>query len=313
MRDDSELDREARSWIDILTDRYEKQGLSRAEAARRARIEFDGVAQAKEKVREQRRGARLETFWRDLTYAVRTLRKSPGFTVVAVATLALGIGANSAIFSLVDAVMLRLLPVSHPEQLALLTDPTAAGVDTETTEHGVRELLSYPEFDELRRGNRVFSGLAAVQSEPSNLDLRPVNAGEGHPMRVRGQLVSGEFFDVLGVRPVLGRLLAAADERTVNPAAVLSYDFWRSRFEGNPGVLGMNLRAGSGVFEVVGVAPQGFHGIAVGNDVQVWFPLTLQGQVLPGRDFLKPADTLWLQVMGRLAPGISLSAAQAGI
>ncbi|HUA62008.1 MAG TPA: ABC transporter permease [Verrucomicrobiae bacterium] len=312
-RDDSELDREAQSWIGILTDRYVSQGMSREDAARRARMEFNGVTQAKETVREQRRGAIWETVWRDVAYACRTLRKNPGFTLVAVATLALGIGANSAIFSLVDAVMLRLLPVDHPEQLVLLTDPASSAVDVETRETGVRTLLSYPEFDYLRRNQRVFSGLTAAQSQVSNLELLPEGHSGTAPIHARTQLVSGEFFEVLGVRPLAGRVFTAADDRTASPIAVISYDFWRQQFDASPEVLGRNLRTGHAVFQIVGVTPPEFHGITVGSDVNVWFPITTQPLALPGHDFLKPVDTLWLHVMGRLAPGVSRNAAEAGI
>jgi len=311
--EDADLDREAQAWLDILIDRYQKQGMPRAEAERRARMEFDGVTQTKEKVREARRGAALETFWRDLSYGWRTLRKSPGFAVVAVVTLALGIGANSAIFSLVDAVILRLLPVDHPEQLVLLTDPAASGVDVETQESGVRTILSYPEFVELRRGNRVFSGLTAAGSPILDIDLSPEERGAATSVRARGQLVAGEYFEVLGVRAALGRVFTALEERNASPVAVVSYDFWRRELDGSPAALGSSVRAGRGVFQIVGVAPPDFHGITVGSDVNIWFPITTQPQVLPGRDYLKPADTLWLQVMGRLSPGISIKAAQAGI
>ncbi len=252
-------------------------------------------------------------WWQDVRYSVRSLLKSRGFLVVAVLTLALGIGANTAIFAVVNAVILRALPVSHPEQLVLLTDPDSAATNVETTEHGVRNLLSYPEFVELRSHNSVFSGLLAAQSQPSSLDVTQTESGAVTKARV--QLVSGEFFDVLGVQPALGRAFTAAEDRAPgsNPVAVLSDSFWRRALGADPAVAGKVLRIGGGIFRVIGVAPPGFRGILVGSETEIWLPITMQAQGLPGRDYLKPRDTLWLQVMGRLAPGMSRARAEAGI
>jgi len=157
-----ELDTEVRSYFEIVTERLMAGGLSREEAIRSARLQLEGPEQVKEKVRQARMGFTIETTARDIRYAWRTLRRNPGFTVVAVLTLGLGIGANCAIFSLINAVMLRALPVQHPEQLLLLTDPRESGVAMETTEHGVRRNLSYREFRELQLHNTVFSGLLAA-------------------------------------------------------------------------------------------------------------------------------------------------------
>src|SRR5580704_4385293 len=135
-------------------------------------------------------GATAETSFQDIRYACRVLQKSPGFTSIAVLTLALGIGANTAIFSLIDAVMLRLLPVDHPEQLVLLTDPSERGVSVDTSERGVRERMSYPEFQELRANNKVFSGMFAAQNDVSDLDIIPGESAGGQPVKAHTQLVS---------------------------------------------------------------------------------------------------------------------------
>src|SRR5580658_6428528 len=155
--------------------------------------------------------------WQDLRYAVRTLEKSPGFLSIAVLSLALGIGANSAIFAVINAVMLRALPVANPERLALLTDPGASGTNVETTENGERHMLSYPEFQQLRARNSEFSGMFAAMSAPAALDVG--ESGGAGLAKARVQLVSGEFFDVLGVRPALGRVFTAAEDqaRGANP------------------------------------------------------------------------------------------------
>ena len=251
----------------------------------------------------------------DFRYAIRTLFKSPGFLAVAVLSLGLGIGANTAIFSLINAAMLRALPVVNPDQLVLLTDPGSSGVALETREWGVRNILSYPEFIELRAHNSVFSGVFAAQSAPSDLDVFTGRGGSEQSTKAHVQLVSGEFFNVLGIEPILGRAFTPQEDQVpgANPVAVISYGFWQREYGGDPRVVGSTIRAGQATFHILGVAPSGFHGMLVGSDLDVWLPITMQEQVLRGRNYLKPVDTLWLQVMARLKPGLSPKTAEAGI
>jgi predicted permease len=211
--------------------------------------------------------------------------------------------------------MLRMLPVQRPEQLVLLTDPSESGVDVDTTQHGIRSILSYPEFEELRFHNTVFSGMSAAQSEVSDSDVFLGGSTAVQAIKAHTELVSGNLFQVLGIRPVIGRVFTAEEDKVPggNPVAVVSYDFWQREFGGNSTIVGSTIRVGQGIFQIVGVAPPGFRGILVGSDVDFWFPISMQEQVLPGRDYLKPRDTLWLQVMARLAPGISRKTAEAGI
>ncbi len=251
----------------------------------------------------------------DLRFAFRTFSKSPAFLLVAVLSLGLGIGANTAIFSLINAVLLRYLPVAHPERLVLLTDPGFSGVDVETTERGLRNGLSYPEFQDLQAHNDVFSGMFAAQSFLSELDVAATHSTGEQATKANAQLVSGEFFEVLGVTPSIGRAFTAEEDRApgANPLAVLSYGFWQREFGGDPGVVGKSIRVGKAPFQIVGVAPEGFRGILVGSETDLWMPITMQEQVLPGRNYLRPRDTLWLQAMARLAPGMSRARAEAGI
>lgn len=251
----------------------------------------------------------------DLRYAVRTLSKSPGFLLIAVLSLALGIGANTAIFSFINAVMLRELPVSNPGRLVLLTDPGVGGIETETREHGTRELLSYAEFDQLRAHNQVFSGLFAAQSTISVLNAYQGGEGASSSIKARAQLVSGEFFKVLGVRPTRGRVFTQEEDkvRGGRPVTVISYGFWQRAFAANLAAIGSNIRVGGAALQIIGIAPPAFHGILVGSDTDLWVPITMQQQLLPGRDYLTPHDTLWLQVMGRLAPGMPVQKAQSGV
>ena len=257
----------------------------------------------------------MNDIWQDLRFALRTFSKSPAFLLVAVLSLGLGIGANTAIFSLINAVMLRMLPVAHPEQLVLLTDPGFSGVAVETTQSGPRSALSYPEFQELRAHNPVFSGMFAAQSALSELDVFTANRAGEQSTKAKTQLVSGEFFGVLGVRPAIGRAFTPEEDLApgANPLAVISYGFWQREFSGDMAVVGKTIRVGQAPFQILGVAPEGFRGILVGSETDLWIPITMQEQVLPGRHYLQPRDTLWLQVMARLAPGMTRATAQAGI
>ncbi len=210
---DIDLDAEVQGYFEIVIQRLMARGLPREQAIRAARLKLEGPEQIKEKAREARMGTAIETTVRDLRYAWRTLRKNPGFTLVAVLTLGLGIGANAAIFSLINAVMLRLLPVQHPEQLVLLTDPAESGTATDTTEHGIRRNLSYPEFEQLRLHNTVFSGILAAQNEVLEVNVSPGAKTTAEPVKARVQLVSGEFFHVLGVQPIIGRVFTPEEDR----------------------------------------------------------------------------------------------------
>jgi predicted permease len=251
----------------------------------------------------------------DLRFATRTLSTRPGFLIVALLSLGLGIGANTAIFSLINAVMLRALPVSHPERLVLLTDPGSSGVAVETRETGSRSLLSYPEFEQLREHNAVFSGMFAAQSSLSDMDAFTGGGSGERSIKSHVQLVSGEFFDVLGLQPILGRAFTPQEDRVqgANPVGVISYGFWQREFSGDASVIGRTIRVGQSSIQILGVTPAGFRGVLVGADADLWIPITMQQQVLTGRNYLQPVDTLWLQVMGRLTPGMSRKTAEAGI
>ena len=265
-------------------------------------------------------GLTMSSFLQDLRYAIRMLFKNSGFAAVAVLTLALGIGANTAIFTVVKAVLLSALPVSHPERLVLLTDPDSRGMSV-GSESDQRDLLTYGEFQEFARHNQVLSGVLAADSSTQKL---PVIAeasgadGEGAPAEVN--MVSGSYFSVLGVRARVGRVFGAEVDRArdANPVAVISYGFWQSRFGGDPAILHRQLRIRGTSYDIMGVAPPGFAGITVGEATDIWVPLTMQAEVFPGNDWLSTEKhaiekTMWLQVLGRLKPGISVAQANASL
>ncbi|MGH9741515.1 MAG: ADOP family duplicated permease [Candidatus Acidiferrum sp.] len=256
----------------------------------------------------------------DIRYALRMLRKNPGFSAVAVITLALGIGANTAIFTVINSVLLNNLPVKSPEQLVLLTNPDEQGGGTGFND-SVRDVLTYPEFQEIAQNNTVFSGVLAASSfttsKPAEVEGSGESAGAA-PAEVK--LVSGSYFSVLGVNPILGRAFTAEVDnvRDVNPVAVISYGFWQERFAGARDVIGRKIRILRTAYTVVGVTPPQFHGETVGDNPEAFVPLSMQSEVFPGRDYLSletnPFEkTEWLQVIGRRKPGVSLAQAKAAI
>jgi len=265
----------------------------------------------------------MTTLLQDVRYALRMLLKTPGFTVVAVLTLALGIGANTAIFSVLDSVLLRSLPVSHPEELSLLTDPDSHG-QSFGSEGGERSLLAYSEFQYLHDHNDVFSRMFAADSQLPDVDITlgsPSSSAGAQKETARVRLVTGDYFSTLGVNPAAGRLFTPEVDRARGgaPIAVISYAFWKQRLALDPSALEKTIQIRNTSFAVVGVTPPGFFGETVGEAPDVWVPITMQDAIYPGRDLLSPSPEgllnqhTWLQVIGRRKPGISNAQANAGM
>jgi len=258
----------------------------------------------------------MTTLLRDLRYALRMLRRTPGFTAVAILTLALGIGANTAIFSLVDSVLLRSLPVKDPQGLVLLTTPSAGGVGNGTAS-GQRSLMAYSEYLALRDQTNAFSGLVAVESGGAARAEVSWDGGGGETVHTK--LVTGNYFQVLGVNASRGRLYTSEEDLLLNahPEAVLSYSYWQKRFGLDPSVIGRTLLLHGHAFTVVGVTHPGFFGATVGDAPDMWFPMSMQAQVEPGADLLHdpPGVTryMWLTSIGRLQPGVNLAQAQTNV
>ncbi len=258
----------------------------------------------------------------DFRYGIRMLVKNPGFTAVAVLTLALGIGANTAIFSVLDSVLLRTLPVAHPEQLVLLTDPDSHG-SSFGSEGGDRSLLAYSEFQYLRDHNEVFSSIFASDSQivktPATFG-RSSSGATSAEESVRVRLVSGDYFSTLEVKPAVGRMFTPEIDRARGGSlfAVASYEFWKQRFNLDPSIIGKTIQIHQTSFEIVGVTAAGFSGETVGEVPDVWVPITMQDAIYPGRDLLSAShggldQYMWLQVIARRKPGITLEQAKASI
>lgn len=245
-------------------------------------------------------------------YAVRSLLAQPGFSTVAVMSLALGIGANVAIYSLIDSMLLRLLPVRSPSELVILTNPAARGMGTGASQ-GERGIVTYEEFLQLRDRTDVFSHLMASQSLLSRWPVRFAVNSEAE--ETLGRLVSMEYFDTLGVPAMIGRTFTPADG--AKPAlAVISHGFWERRMGGRAQAVGATFTLRKTIFTVIGVMPPAFFGETVGDRPDLWLPLPMQPEALPGRDLLHDdpaslAKTMWLHLFGRLKPGVSTERAQA--
>ncbi|HEY4878078.1 MAG TPA: ABC transporter permease, partial [Candidatus Acidoferrales bacterium] len=237
----------------------------------------------------------MENLIQDIRFAVRTFLKNPGFALLAILTLALGIGANTAIFTVLDSVLLRSLPVPQPQQLVVLTNPDAHGMSN-GSESGDRGLLAYSEFEYLRDHNEVFSGIFAADSTLAQLSVTIPNSPSDSSASdlpaaqdsARIRMVSGDYFPTLGIRPIIGHAFGPEVDRTRNssPVAVISHAFWRQRFGADSQVLGRKIQVHQTSFEIIGVAPAGFFGETVGEAPDIWVPMTMQEAIYPGDDLL---------------------------
>jgi predicted permease len=320
---DRELDEELSGFLEMAADEKQKHGMSQQEALRAVRLERGNLEVTKEIVRAARWEFFLETCWQDVRFGVRMLRKSPTFTAVVVLTLALGIGANTAIFSLLNAVMLQSIPVSHPEQLVVLRwsahgRPQSVGHsgfgDCERTDWSASFAsscsFSYPMLREIREKTHVFSGLAAFAG-PAQLDM----SGNGSASMVRGEIVSGDFFETLRIGAAAGRTLNLSDERPgAEAVAVLSYSYWQTEFGGSAAAIGKTIKLNSVPFTIVGVADPRFTRLVPGKSQDMWVPLSQMTalQISWANGDLTKHDSWWLTVVGRVAPSVSLAQAQTG-
>lgn len=251
----------------------------------------------------------MDRFLQDVRFALRQLTKSPAFSITAIVTLALGIGANTAIYSLLDQVMLRSLPVQAPEQLVRLN---ATGSDRgRTSAYGgtEKDFFSYPLYRDIRDKNTVFSGVLATDQVQVGVQWH------NQPELVNGELVSGNYFDVLGVKPAMGRLFVQSDDQVQeqNPVVVLSFGYWQRRFGSDPRVVNDTILINSHPFTMIGVAPPNFRSIVVGQAPDVFAPMMMKPQITPGWNDLDNRRSRWLNIFGRLKPGETVEQAQVGL
>ncbi len=250
----------------------------------------------------------MQNLWKDIQFGLRLLAKSPGFTAIAVITLALGIGANTAIFSLMNQILLRELPVKNPDELVILRSPGPQSGHV-SSDGDSAESFSYPMYKGLRNNNSVFSGILARYTFAASV------ASHGQTDRASGELVSGNYFEVLGVQPAVGRVFSQEDDRVpgAQPVVVLSNSYWQRRFGGDPSVLNKVLLINNVEMTVVGVSPASFSGIQVGESPDLFVPLMMTQQMTLYGETLDGWNDYWMKVLARRKPGVSVKQAQAGI
>jgi predicted permease len=283
---EQDMDEELRAFLDASAERKMRAGMPEAEARRAARVEMGSTAAVKEEIRGAGWEAAVEAVWVDFRYSVRGLAKAPVFTAVVVLTLALGIGANTAIFSLIDSLLLKTLPVERSEELVEVSDST----------------FTNPLWEQIRDRQDVFSGVFAWGADRFNLSRA------GMVQYADGLWVSGDFFRTLGLNPAAGRLLSNDDDRRGCPArAVLSYGFWQSRYGGSGSAVGSTISLDGHLFEVIGVVPAGFFGMEVGSKFDVGIPICAADLFDGPRPRLDARSWWWLNAVGRPKPGLGMA------
>jgi predicted permease len=298
-----EMEEELRGYLDASVNEKMRRGMSRAEAVRAARIEMGGAESVKEQVRAASWESLVETLWQDLKFGLRLLRFNPGFAAAAILSLALGIGANTAIFQLLDAVRLRTLPVKNPEQLVKISIDHRNGASGNFSSRYPD--LTYGQWEQIRAQQQAFSSVFAWG--PNRFNISP----GGEVYNVQGLWVSGDFFSTLGVEPALGRVLTSADDHPgcASSGVVISNSFWKHEYAGEHSVIGRTLTIDRHPFEIIGVTPPDFYGVEVGRYFDLAVPLCAE-PIINGEDSqLHRPHGWWLSAMGRLKPGWTLERA----
>jgi predicted permease len=300
-----DLDDELQAHFDMLLDENRARGMSEAEARRVARIRLGGAEQIREAHREQSSLPLLETLAKDLRYGFRQLWRSPGFTLVAVLTIALGIGMNAGIFSILDA--LALQPISVGGQKLASIYPIFQG-HRHRNVHNSPSMFSYPEYKAYRDQNHTFSGLAGY------VPFVITTAGGERPVEIVGSLATCNYFDVLNERPALGRGFVEADcpAAGASPVVIVSDDYWRNTLGADLQIVGKTISLNHSLFTIIGVAPHGFDGTEI-TPSAFWAPMEMQPALLPEDQFLDDVDLSWMALLGTLKPGISLEQARADL
>lgn len=302
---EGDFDRELQYHVDRRMTDLIHSGLPEPEARRRVALELGGATQVREEVRDIWLARWLRDFVSDLRFSARSFRRSPSFTATVVLSLALGIGATTALYSLIDQVVLRALPVDHPERLVLIDWIGFQNAET----LGTANLMSYPICRDLQQHKEFFDGVFCRAATTINLST------SGEPELTAAELVSGTYFSVLGVSPALGRLFTIDDDQAPgsSPVVVLSYDFWKNQFGSAQDIVGRKVLVNQYPMTVVGVAAPAFHGIDVGEVPSLWIPAVMSAQAIPGFKTMLDRRTRWVQILGRLKQSVSLAQAQTGL
>jgi predicted permease len=310
-----EVDDELAFHLEMRMQRLIATGLTPDAARREALRQFGNVNAVREdcvimdeqRERAMSRASMIGEIEQDVFYALRTLRRNAGFTIVIVCALALGIGANTAIFSLIDAVVVRGLPIRNPDELVAIGDPARVGAFSQGSPR--TDLISYPLYKDLRDHNRSFSGLVA-SGRTGRLDVH-IDAASGleHP---RGRFVSANYFSVLGVPAAAGRVFDGSEDQSIggSPVATISHGYWTRRFHNDPSVIGKSIVVDDNRITIIGVAPRSFSGEIVGAQTDIWLPVSMHDALQPHLRVLDDRTSSWLLLLGRRAPGVTLAQAE---
>lgn len=302
---EQDIDRELRSHLDAEAEEQAEHGMPEDEAQYAAKRALGNVTRVKEEMRAVWGGRWIDDLLKDIRYAGRQMRSAPGFMLTVIASLALGIGASTAIFTLINAVLIKSLPVRDPAGLVVLGDARASGDGVGIPTGGLFSLYSYDLYKHLET-KKVFTGLCAFRSSRED-DISVRQNGQGESQVTQAKLVSGNYFEVLGIRAAMGRTLTSSDDSSsAPPTAVVSFRYWKNKLGSHPSVIGSSIELGGVSFTIVGVAPPGFYGETLQpNPPSFWLPLSADRQLNHQRALIDNPDEHWLYLMGRLAPGIS--------
>src|SRR5205085_2005289 len=298
---DRDFDAQMSHHLELAIEENLQRGLSPDEARRQALVRFGGPQQAKEHHREARGLPLLETLLQDFRFALRMLRRSPGFALLAIFCLTLGIGANAAVFSWMEGLLFRPYPlVANQERLVALTGTARAQGQTDRT------ALSWPDFLDLQRNCKLFDTFFVSKITGTTLSI-----GDRAQV-VTGSIVSANYFNALGIHPILGRTFESNEDvgRSAHPVTVISYQLWKERFGGDPQIIGKTQRMDGVIHTIIGVAPEGFYGTFVGWAMKFWVPASMEDTFEAGGFKLEDRGERWIEAYGRLKPGVTLEQAQ---
>ena len=308
-----EIEEELQSFQEASVEEKMQRGMSRQAARHAARIEMGSAETVRHKVWSAGWESTAETLGQDIRYSVRQILRSPGFSIVAILSLGLGIGANTAIFTLMNDLLLKQLPVRDPQQLVSFGDGSNSGT-MEVSDPGALDIFPYEFYRRIREQQDKFEDICAFSSFPTLMSVRIGNGAAGPATQAVGHLVSGSFFRVLGAEPLLGRTFNVEDTAVVgkSPVTVISHRYWQQELAADPAVIGRVITINGTPFTVIGVMPGRFYGVDLNEQSpDMWLPITMQQEVMMQPSLLAPDGMFWVHIMARSKPGVPVSQAQA--
>ncbi|HLY41607.1 MAG TPA: ABC transporter permease [Terracidiphilus sp.] len=308
----AEIEAEVRSFFESAVDHKMRQGMSREDAERTARSEISSAEMVRHKVWAAGWESRAESWWKDAHYGFRQIRRSPGLSIVAILSLALGIGANTAIFTVINDLLLKRLPVRDPQMLVSFGDGSDDGIIASSSP-GPYDIFPYDFYRRIAGNTSELDGICAFSSFPTMVSVRSGSAAAGPATQAMSHLVSGTFFSVLGAQPLMGRVFHPDDTAVEgsNAVAVISYRYWQENLSADPAVVGRAITINGTSFAVVGVMPSSFYGVTLNEQPpDLWLPITMQQQVMMQPSLLKPDGLFWIWMMARRRPSVPVAEAQ---